>query len=111
MPIALTPAAVREVRNFMRAQQLDPAKIHLRVGVRSQGCCGSNYLLDLTDEQRPDDHVSQHDGIRVLCDPSSYADLDGVTIDFREEPTGRGFVFDNPNAKKGGCSCGKSGCR
>jgi len=110
MPIVMTPAAVREVHNFMRQQELDPSTIHLRVAVRPGGCCGSSYLLDLTDEQRGDDHVFQHDGIRLLCDPASFAELDGVTIDFRDEAAGRGFVFNNPNAKKGNCSCGKPGC-
>lgn len=110
MGIALTEAALREVHSFMREQELDPSKIWLRVGVSSGGCCGGGYVLDLTEEQRADDHVFKQDGVSILCDPGSYERLDGVTIDFRDGPEGRGFVFQNPKDKGGGCGCGKSGC-
>lgn len=110
MGIELTTAVLREVQTFMREQELDPDKIRLRVGVSGEGCCGGGYLLDLTDEQRTDDHVFQQDGVSILCDPKSYERLEGASIDFHDGPNGRGFVFKNPKDKAGGCSCGKGGC-
>ena len=45
--------------------------------------------------------------VQVICDPKSYLYLNGTTIDFKDEIMGRGFVFNNPNAK-GTCGCGES---
>ena len=47
------------------------------------------------------------DGVKVVVDPKSHLYLDQVTLDFKDEIMGRGFVFDNPSAS-GSCGCGSS---
>jgi iron-sulfur cluster assembly protein len=44
---------------------------------------------------------------RVFVDPKSFRLLDGVVLDFDTNPVGRGFMFQNPNAKST-CGCGTS---
>ncbi|MFO0376252.1 MAG: HesB/IscA family protein, partial [bacterium] len=53
------------------------------------------------------DEVFEIHGIKVICYPNSLLYLGGVTIDFRDEIMGRGFVFNNPNATST-CGCGSS---
>jgi iron-sulfur cluster assembly protein len=118
MAINLTEIAAREVNQIVD-QQVEKAKaeangeapaidkLYLRVGVKGGGCSGFNYTLDLTDRKAEEDEVFEQHGVEVICDPKSYIYLNGVSIDFRDEVMGRGFVFQNPNASSS-CGCGSS---
>ena len=119
MPVNVTDTAAREIETIIRQQELDPATVRLRVGVKGGGCSGFSYLLDLTEVQKESDESWKFDysikengetkqvGITVICDPKSYLYLNGTTIDFKDELMGRGFVFNNPNASTT-CGCGSS---
>lgn len=107
MGITLTDTAAREIRTIITQQELDLEKVRLRVGVKGGGCSGFSYILDLTESQKDHDEVFDQSGIKVICDPKSYLYLNGVTIDFKDELMGRGFVFNNPNATST-CGCGSS---
>ena len=106
-PVKLSESAAREVRSIVAQQELDAEKICLRVGVKGGGCSGFSYLLDLTETQKETDEVFVIHGIKVIIDPKSLLYLSGVTIDFKDEIMGRGFVFNNPNATST-CGCGSS---
>jgi iron-sulfur cluster assembly protein len=105
--IILSETAAREIRTIIQQQELDAEKVCLRVGVKGGGCSGFSYLLDLTETQKETDELFWQHGIRVICDPKSVLYLKGVTIDFKDEIMGRGFVFQNPNASSS-CGCGSS---
>jgi len=105
--VILSETAAREVKSIIQQQELDASKVCLRVGVKGGGCSGFSYLLDLTESQKDTDEVFVQHGIRVVCDPKSLLYLRGVTVDFRDEIMGRGFVFNNPNATSS-CGCGSS---
>ena len=105
--LILTELAAREVNRIIQEQELDPATVRLRVGVKGGGCSGFSYVLDLTDNQMETDELFEQHGVRIICDPKSLLYLEGVTVDFRDEIMGRGFVFNNPNATST-CGCGSS---
>ncbi len=136
MSVIVTETAAREIDSIIRQQGLDPAKIHLRVGVKGGGCSGFSYLLDLTEIRKDNDELwevsftrrpdvsakAQNESgggsvatatapeafaVKVICDPKSYLYVNGTTIDFKDEVMGRGFVFSNPNATTT-CGCGSS---
>ncbi len=105
--VILSETAAREIRTIIQQQELDAEKVCLRVGVKGGGCSGFSYLLDLTETKKETDELFWQHGIRVICDPKSVLYLKGVTIDFKDEIMGRGFVFQNPNASSS-CGCGSS---
>lgn len=105
--VIITETAAREIHTIVEQQELDPANIRLRVGVKGGGCSGFSYVLDLTENQKDSDEVFEQHGIKVICDPKSMLYLSGTTVDFKDEIMGRGFVFDNPNANTS-CGCGSS---
>lgn len=107
MSITLTETAAREIKTIIQQQELDAAKVRLRVGVKGGGCSGFSYLLDLTETQKETDESFDQHGITMICDPKSLLYLNGVSIDFKDEIMGRGFVFHNPNATSS-CGCGSS---
>ena len=105
--IILTEGAAKEIRFIIKEQELDAEKVCLRVGVKGGGCSGFSYLLDLTESRKDTDEVFEQHGIRIICDPKSLLYLNGVSVDFKDEIMGRGFVFNNPNATSS-CGCGSS---
>ena len=105
--IILTETAAREIKTIIQQQELDAGKVRLRVGVKGGGCSGFSYVLDLTETQKDTDEVYEQHGVKIVCDPKSLLYLNGVSIDFRDEIMGRGFVFNNPNATSS-CGCGSS---
>src|SRR3954465_205218 len=108
MPINLSEAAAKEIKDIIKQQGLPEAETRLRVGVKGGGCSGFSYMLDLTEEPKgeADEEMEMH-GVKMLCDMKSLLYLNGVEIDFRDEVMGRGFVFKNPNATST-CGCGSS---
>jgi iron-sulfur cluster assembly accessory protein len=105
--VILTETAAREILSIVEQQELDADKVRLRVGVKGGGCSGFSYLLDLTETQKESDEVFEQHGIKIIIDPKSLLYLGGVTVDFKDELMGRGFVFNNPNATSN-CGCGSS---
>jgi iron-sulfur cluster assembly protein len=118
MSIALTPAAIEELKKTIAAQlkkhesadkpdgNSAPA-YHVRVGVVGGGCSGFTYDMSLTERVDEHDERFSHDGVDVVCDPKSYINLKGTTIDFVDGLMERGFKFQNPNATSS-CGCGES---
>ena len=108
MAIELSETAAKEIKTIIEQnEEVDASKCCLRVGVKGGGCSGFSYSLDLTEQKRDNDETFERHGVQIVCDPKSYLYLNGVTIDFRDEIMGRGFVFNNPNATSS-CGCGSS---
>ncbi len=105
--VTLTERAAAEVKTIIQQQSLDPEKTYLRVGVKGGGCSGFSYTLDLTEHTNENDEQWDVSGVKVVCDPKSHIYLQGVSVDFKDEVMGRGFVFNNPNATHT-CGCGSS---
>jgi iron-sulfur cluster assembly accessory protein len=102
--LALTPAAVEQVRSLL--QSPDNAGKPLRVYVEKGGCSGMQYGLTF-DEKREGDLIAEQDGVTAVVDAFSADYLRGAIVDFSDALTGGGFKITNPNAKQS-CGCGKS---
>ena len=107
MAIELTERAAQEVKTIFEQNSLPAEKSYLRLGVKGGGCSGFSYALDLTETKNDTDEEWEIHGVKVICDPKSYVYLNGVSVDFKDEIMGRGFVFNNPNATSS-CGCGSS---
>lgn len=78
----------------------------LRLAVTGGGCSGLSYKIEFT-ESKEKDNILQFGHLKVLIDPKSSIYLKGVVLDFKDGLQGKGFVFENPNAKNT-CGCGES---
>ncbi len=107
MAIELTERAAQEVKMLIEQNSLPADNSYLRMGVKGGGCSGFSYALDLTENKNENDEEWESYGVKVICDPKSYPYLSGVSVDFKDEVMGRGFVFNNPQAS-GSCGCGSS---
>jgi iron-sulfur cluster assembly protein len=105
--ITMTENAVQEIK---RIQSSDPvhARAHLRVQVIGGGCSGMSYKLDFeTADEGSQDRSFEKDGVKLVIDQKSFLFLTGTELDFSGGLNGKGFVFNNPNAKRT-CGCGSS---
>ena len=103
--ITLTEQAVAQIKQVQNLEKKEGT--FLRVSVAGGGCSGLSYKLDFTNESSDKDKIFEKDGVKILVDSKSYLYLQGMELDFSGGLNGKGFVFNNPNAKKS-CGCGAS---
>jgi iron-sulfur cluster assembly accessory protein len=104
-PVLLTPAAITQVKEVIKAQGFEGYYFSIRVV--PAGCSGLGYDLNLVKEAKPNDQVWEQDGVRIATDALSSKYLLGTQVDYVSSITGSGFKFVNPNAKSS-CGCGTS---
>ena len=105
LTISISKEAADHVRSF--AQVEGKPKTSIRVGVKGGGCSGLTYVLDLVDVPNENDKVIEDNGLKLFVDRKSYVFLAGTILDYSGGLNGKGFVFNNPNAKTS-CGCGTS---
>ena len=104
--IQITETAARKIRTLMAKQGI--AEGGLRVGVKGGGCSGLSYTFAWEREPRFGDDVFEGlDGAKIFVDKKSLLYLNGTVLDYDTHLMGKGFVFNNPNAKSN-CGCGSS---
>ncbi|AFN75595.1 iron-sulfur cluster assembly accessory protein [Melioribacter roseus P3M-2] len=104
--IDITEKAINEVNRLKKENNI-PDTHGLRVGVKGGGCSGLTYQLGFDAEPKEGDAVIEKGGLKLYIDGKSLFYLSGTVLDFSDGLNGRGFVFNNPNAKKT-CGCGES---
>ena len=105
--IMLTDKAVKEIKRLQEADASAQGK-PLRVQVVGGGCSGMSYKLGFDNEPTNElDKTFEKDGISLIVDNKSYLFITGTELDFSDGLNGKGFVFNNPNAKRS-CGCGSS---
>ncbi len=107
MSVTVTEKAAKEVQRFIDEGDYGPGAA-LRVGIIGGGCSGFNYNISIASEfDEMNDTKNEQHGIQVIIDKKSAMFIDGLTVDYYEGIDQRGFMFNNPNAKKT-CGCGSS---
>lgn len=104
MAISLTEKAAAQIQKSLAKRGHGVA---LRVGTKHVGCAGFAYTYDYADEIKPDDHVFEAYGARLVVDAKSLPFIDGSVLDFSTDKFKQEFKFTNPNVT-GQCGCGES---
>ncbi|MEO8398242.1 MAG: iron-sulfur cluster insertion protein ErpA [Ignavibacteriaceae bacterium] len=104
--IKITEKAAEEAKKIMNENNV-PETYGLRVGVKGGGCSGLTYTLGFDAEPREGDTIIEQNEVKLFVDGKSLFYLGGTELDFTSGLNGKGFVFNNPNAKKT-CGCGES---
>ena len=104
MTITLTQSAAEQIQSYL---DKDQSHVGLRFGVRSSGCSGFAYIVELTDAIDADDHVIEANGIKIVINKDSLPFIKGTQIDYTRGNLSEAFVFNNPNVTAS-CGCGES---
>lgn len=102
--INLTDSAKKHVENVLAK---DTDGIGLRVGVKTTGCSGYQYVIETAKTINDEDRAIETDGIKIIIDEQSLRYLAGTELDFVREGLNAGFKFNNPNVQES-CGCGES---
>ena len=99
-------AKVKAVQ-LMTEDGFNPAEDYIRVGVKSGGCSGLEYVLGFDNKKSDADQIFEDNEIKIVVDKKSILYLAGTTLEYSGGLNGKGFVFNNPNASRT-CGCGES---
>ncbi|HSU55978.1 MAG TPA: iron-sulfur cluster assembly accessory protein [Candidatus Dormibacteraeota bacterium] len=102
--LSVTESAAAEVKALL--EKPENAGKTLRVYVEQGGCSGMQYSMTF-DEKRPEDSVTELNGVSVVVDAFSAKYLKGAVVDFSDSLTAGGFKVSIPSARNT-CGCGKS---
>jgi iron-sulfur cluster assembly protein len=103
--ISITDKALQQIQTIATTDNPDGSK-GLRLAVTGGGCSGLSYKIEFGASKDRDNVLSFGD-LKVFIDPKSVIYLKGIVLDFKDGLQGKGFIFDNPNAKNT-CGCGES---
>ncbi len=106
LTVEISEKAAEKIKYFADKEGIED-NVGLRVAVKGGGCSGLTYDLTITNQERESDKIVEQYGVKVMVDKKSYIYLVGTQLDFSDGLNGKGFVFENPNAKKA-CGCGTS---
>lgn len=105
--IKVSDQARQKAIQLMQDDGYSPETDYIRVGVKSGGCSGLEYVLKFDKEKSDTDQVFEDNGIKILVDKKSILYLAGTVLEYSGGLNGKGFVFNNPNASRT-CGCGES---
>lgn len=103
-PISFTQDALLEIQ---RLRNLESEAKYLRLGVKSGGCSGLEYVLEWACEKQAQEEMITVADIPILFNREHLSYIQNMQIDFQKGLNARGFVFQNPNANTT-CGCGSS---
>ena len=103
--IKLSNNAAERIKHIM--SKAEKSAIGVRVGVKSGGCAGMEYVLEYAKDINPNDELIEDKGVKVFVDPSAVIYLIGTEMDYKKDEFSSSFVFNNPNETER-CGCGES---
>ena len=103
--IHVTEKAAKQIQKLGEKEGM--TDFGLRMAVKGGGCSGLTYKLSFNEQPKEDDKVIEDHGVKLFIDRKSYVFLAGTTLEYSGGLNGKGFFFDNPNAKTT-CGCGTS---
>ena len=102
--LTLTDSAAKQISHLVSA---DPELKGLKLGVKTSGCAGFGYTMDLVKETEKDDLEFSHNGALLFVPLEAMPYIDGTEVDFVREGLNQIFKFNNPKAQHA-CGCGES---
>ncbi|UZT96483.1 iron-sulfur cluster assembly accessory protein [Chryseobacterium fluminis] len=105
--IKVSDQAKAKAIQLMTEEGFKPFEDYIRVGVKSGGCSGLEYVLKFDNEKTDTDQIFEDNDIKIVVDKKSILYLAGTILEYSGGLNGKGFVFNNPNASRT-CGCGES---
>ena len=95
--VEFTEAAREKITEIIEAKAQEDMMLRMQIMGRGPG--GFLYSLRFVpaDEKSPDDLELNMESFHVLIDQNSAQNLEGSTVDYKDDNFQRGFSVDNPN--------------
>ena len=105
--IKVSDQAKAKAAQLMSEDGFNPEQDYIRVGVKSGGCSGLEYVLKFDNVKNDTDQLFEDNGVKSVVDKKSILYLAGTILEYSGGLNGKGFIFNNPNAART-CGCGES---
>ena len=105
--IKVSDQAKEKAIQLMTEDGFRPFEDYIRVGVKSGGCSGLEYVLKFDNERTDAYQIFEDNGIKIIIEKKSILYLAGTVLEYSGGLNGKGFIFNNPNANRT-CGCGES---
>jgi iron-sulfur cluster assembly protein len=105
--IKVSDQAKQKAVQLMTEEGFNPSEDFIRVGVKSGGCSGLEYVLIFDNKKAEGDQIFEDNGIKIIIEKKSILYLAGTVLEYSGGLNGKGFIFNNPNANRT-CGCGES---
>lgn len=79
----------------------------IRIGVKSSGCNGFQYILEYVDQPLEHDTIYTSNNVKIYVDFKSLPYIGDLTIDWQKQRLSEGFKFTN-SLEESRCGCGES---
>ncbi|WP_249548870.1 HesB/IscA family protein [Anaplasma phagocytophilum] len=111
VPVVITDAALRRMKELLLAKGDGAENVAIRILIKQKGCYGLKYHIEYAYDVRPlevkVEKVIDEFGVTILIEPKAMMFIRGTVIDYYSDKLSSGFTFKNPN-EKGRCGCGES---
>lgn len=105
--VKVSDQAKAKAAQLMTEEGFNPVTDYIRVGVKSGGCSGLEYVLKFDNTISEADQVFEDNDVKIIIDKKSILYLAGTVLEYSGGLNGKGFIFNNPNASRT-CGCGES---
>lgn len=107
--IQLSEMAAEKIKDLIAQQSMEKDG-GLRIYANSGCCSNKSYGMSLDNKHYPEDNVFESQGVRILVDPTSFAQLEGASVNYYKDDNQEGFTIDKPSNHHqcgcgGGCNC------
>jgi iron-sulfur cluster assembly protein len=105
--IKVSDHAKEKAIQLMTEEGFKPFEDYIRVGVKSGGCSGLEYVLKFDNEKADADQVFEDNGIKIIVEKKSILYVSRNTLEYSGCLNGKAFIFNTPHANRT-CGCGES---
>lgn len=104
MSITLTPKAAEHIQAMLTPHS---GVARIRLALKSAGCSGFKYSVDIAKEMTEADQLFESQGIEIVVEKKNLVFVDGTEIDYVQEGLNAKLLFHNPHVEDS-CGCGES---
>ncbi|VFP80104.1 Fe-S cluster assembly scaffold SufA [Candidatus Erwinia haradaeae] len=102
--LTLTNRAARQIQHL---SSKDPNIQGLQIDVKTSGCAGFSYSMNLVTKKSQDNLSFTQHGAKLFVPLHAMPYIDGTEIDYVDVGLNQIFQFNNPKAQHS-CGCGES---
>ncbi|VFP88610.1 Protein SufA [Candidatus Erwinia haradaeae] len=97
----------RAVKQITRLVNKDPEIKGIQLDIKTSGCAGLSYRMNLVKDFSESDLIFTYNGISLFVPIRAMPYIDGTEVDYVRIGLNHMFKFNNPQAQNS-CGCGES---
>jgi iron-sulfur cluster assembly accessory protein len=106
--LTITDLAAEKAKEILKSEGKE--EWGLRIFIAGGSCCGPAYGMDVDENPKEGDNITEKNGLRVFADRETSEKLSGMQMDFHDDGRNQGFVIKSEGGGPPSCGCGSDTC-